>query len=97
MYYLNILYISNICRLFKIILIVGLLVATPVPTKFEVSFSTHYWSCEARGNNKIVFLVLSTVYAAFLLLFATFLAYKTRFAGRQYNRYSECKQMGLSV
>lgn len=45
----------------------------------------------------MVFLVLSTSYAACLLLFATFLAYKTRFAGKQYNRYSECKQMGLSV
>ncbi|KAL7319878.1 hypothetical protein PS15m_002964 [Mucor circinelloides] len=80
-----------------VILVVGLIVAKPVPTKFEVSFSSHYWSCEPQGSNKIIFLVLSTIYAACLLLFATFLAYKTRFAGRQYNRYSECKQMGLSV
>ncbi|CAO3619185.1 unnamed protein product [Mucor hiemalis] len=80
-----------------IILIVGLIVATPIPTKNEVSFSSHYYQCESKGSNKIVFLVLTTVYAAFLLLFATFLAYKTRLAGKQYNRYSECKQMGLSV
>ncbi|KAI8098409.1 7 transmembrane sweet-taste receptor of 3 GCPR-domain-containing protein [Gilbertella persicaria] len=80
-----------------IILVVGLLVARPVPSKFEVSYSSHYWSCEPQGNNKIVFLVLTAIYAACLLLFATFLAYKTRFAGKQYSRYSECKQMGLSV
>ena len=80
-----------------VILVVGLIVAKPVPTKFEVSFSSHYWSCEPQGSNRIVFLVLSAIYAACLLLFATFLAYKTRFAGRQYNMYSECKQMGLSV
>ncbi|GAA5809575.1 hypothetical protein MFLAVUS_002986 [Mucor flavus] len=78
--------VAGLIGLEMIILTVGLLVAKPVPTKFEVSFSTHYWSCEPQGSNKIVFLVLSTVYAAFLLLFATFLAYKTRFAGRQYNR-----------
>jgi hypothetical protein len=89
--------LTNIYTHYKIILVVGLIVTKPIPTKFEVSFSSHYWSCEPQGDNKIVFLVLSTVYGAFLLLFATFLAYKTRFAGRQYNRYSECKQMGLSV
>ncbi|KAI8985942.1 hypothetical protein BDB01DRAFT_720783, partial [Pilobolus umbonatus] len=80
-----------------VILIVGLVVARPVPTKFEVSFSSHYWSCEAPGSNRLIFLILSSIYAACLLLFATFLAYKTRLAGRQYSRYSECKQMGLSV
>lgn len=92
--------LKTVCALVgveMIILVVGLVVAKPVPTKFEVSYSSHYWLCEAQGSNKLVFLVLSTIYAAFLLLFATFLAYKTRFAGRQYNRYSECKQMGLSV
>ncbi|KAG1047499.1 hypothetical protein G6F43_010054 [Rhizopus delemar] len=81
-----------------IILIIGLIVARPLPTRFDVSFSTHYWKCATEDKGKkMVFLVLSTSYAACLLLFATFLAYKTRFAGKQYNRYSECKQMGLSV
>ncbi len=80
-----------------IILVIGLIVATPIPTKFEVNLNSHYYQCESTNSNKIVFLVLSTIYAAFLLIFATFLAYKTRLAGRQYNRYSECKQMGLSV
>ncbi|KAI8644802.1 hypothetical protein BD408DRAFT_430233, partial [Parasitella parasitica] len=80
-----------------VILVVGLIVTKPLPTKSQVSFSSHYWTCEPQGSNKVVFLVLSTIYAACLLLFATFLAYKTRFAGRQYARYSECKQMGLSV
>ncbi|KAI9487658.1 MAG: 7 transmembrane sweet-taste receptor of 3 GCPR-domain-containing protein [Benjaminiella poitrasii] len=80
-----------------IILVVGLMITKPVPTKFQVSFSSHYWTCEPQGNNKLLFLILSAIYAACLLLFATFLAYKTRFAGKQYSRYSECKQMGLSV
>ncbi|RCH82206.1 hypothetical protein CU097_002060, partial [Rhizopus azygosporus] len=81
-----------------IILVVGLIVATPIPAKIEVSYSSHYWTCVVEDNSKkIVFLVLNTSYAACLLLFATFLAYKTRFAGKQYYRYSECKQMGLSV
>ncbi|KAI7907470.1 7 transmembrane sweet-taste receptor of 3 GCPR-domain-containing protein [Cokeromyces recurvatus] len=79
------------------ILIVGLIVSKPIPTKFQASFSNHYWTCEPQGNNKLLFMILSTIYAACLLLFATFLAYKTRFAGKQYSRYSECRQMGLSV
>jgi hypothetical protein len=79
-------------------MVVSLVVSKPVPTKYDVTFSTHYWSCASKDStNKTIFLVLNTIYGASLLLFATFLAYKTRFAGRQYNRYSECKQMGLSV
>ncbi|KAI8984558.1 hypothetical protein BDF20DRAFT_802565, partial [Mycotypha africana] len=82
-----------------IILVSNLVVARPIPTKLEVNFSSHYWVCEAQGSTstRLVFLILSTIYAGCLLLFATFLAYKTRFAGKQYSRYSETKQMGLSV
>lgn len=81
-----------------IIMVVNLVVAKPMPVRYDVSFSSHYWVCDTQDKGKsIVFLVLSTCYAACLLVFATFLAYKTRFAGKQYSRYSECKQMGLSV
>ncbi|KAI8144686.1 hypothetical protein BJV82DRAFT_512765, partial [Fennellomyces sp. T-0311] len=81
-----------------IILVVGLIVNRPMPQRFDVSFSTHYWECHGtRGDAEIVFMVLSTVYAAGMLLFATFLAYKTRAAGQRYSHYSETKQMGLSV
>ncbi|KAI9251238.1 hypothetical protein BY458DRAFT_562568 [Sporodiniella umbellata] len=81
-----------------IIVIVGLTVARPIPTRYDVSFSSHYWTCSSHDkNNGIILLVLNTCYAALLLFFATFLAYKTRLAGKQYSRYSECKQMGLSV
>lgn len=79
-------------------MVVNLVVAKPMPVRYDVSFSSHYWVCDTQDKGKsIVFLVLSTCYAACLLVFATFLAYKTRFAGKQYSRYSECKQMGLSV
>ncbi|CDS09047.1 hypothetical protein LRAMOSA10407 [Lichtheimia ramosa] len=81
-----------------IIMGVGLAVSRPVPTRIDASFSRHYWQCHASNQNiELVFRVLSTVYAAIMLLFATFLAYKTRAAGRRYSHYSETKQMGLSV
>ncbi|KAI9278718.1 hypothetical protein BDA99DRAFT_14361 [Phascolomyces articulosus] len=81
-----------------IILVVGLVVSQPQPRRIDVSFTTHYWECHsARNDTEIVFLVLSTIYAAAMLLFATFLAYKTRAAGQRYSHYSETKQMGLSV
>ncbi|KAI9499196.1 hypothetical protein BDB00DRAFT_752049, partial [Zychaea mexicana] len=81
-----------------IILVIGLIVCRPQPQRIDVSFSSHYWECHAtRAATDIVFLILSTVYAAAMLLFATFLAYKTRAAGQRYSHYSETKQMGLSV
>lgn len=77
---------------------VGLAVSRPFPTRIDTSFSRHYWECHASNQKiELVFRVLSTVYAAIMLLFATFLAYKTRAAGRRYSHYSETKQMGLSV
>ena len=76
----------------------GLVVSQPQPRRIDVSFSTHYWECHAsKSDTEIVFLVLSAIYEAAMLLFATFLAYKTRAAGQRYSHYSETKQMGLSV
>ncbi|KAI8371182.1 hypothetical protein EDC96DRAFT_439588 [Choanephora cucurbitarum] len=81
----------------KVILVIGLATTRPFPEKIEITSSSHYWMCEAQGGSKVVFLVLFVIYAAILLLFATFLAAKTRSAGIQYQRYRECKQMGFSV
>ncbi|KAI8365132.1 hypothetical protein BD560DRAFT_332869, partial [Blakeslea trispora] len=79
------------------IMVIGLATTRPIPQKVELSSSSHYWMCEAQGGSRIIFLVLFVIYAALLLMFATFLAAKTRSAGIQYQRYRECKQMGFSV
>ncbi|ORZ18444.1 hypothetical protein BCR42DRAFT_299057, partial [Absidia repens] len=77
--------------------IIGLFVIKPSPVKVEVSLTQYYWSCDAGSPYKKVFGGIIGAYWGSLLLFATFLAYKTRLAGRQYSRYSECRQMGLSI
>ncbi|SAM05514.1 hypothetical protein [Absidia glauca] len=80
-----------------IILVIALIVLSPRPVKVDVSLTQYYWSCRAENPHQGVFVGVMCAYWAVLLLFATFLAYKTRLAGRQYSRYSECRQMGLSI
>ncbi|KAI8089914.1 uncharacterized protein BX664DRAFT_144452 [Halteromyces radiatus] len=80
-----------------VILIIGLAVTQPRPTKVIVSTSLYYWECSTSSNVRLVFLIIPSAYAAVMLFVATFLAYKTRLADRRYNNYSECRQMGLSV
>ncbi|KAI9300679.1 hypothetical protein BJ944DRAFT_145921, partial [Cunninghamella echinulata] len=81
-----------------ILLVAGLLIIKPRPTKFEVSLSSYYWNCDSPNDvAEKVFFSLMGAYSGLLVLFATFLAIKTRSAGKQYHRYNECRQMGLSV
>ncbi|KAI8083134.1 7 transmembrane sweet-taste receptor of 3 GCPR-domain-containing protein [Halteromyces radiatus] len=80
-----------------IILVIGLIVVTPYPEKVSVSLTQYYWSCNVEHPSKLVFAGLLCSYNGILLIFATFLAYKTRLAGKHYSRYSECRQMGLSI
>lgn len=81
-----------------VILIIGLVVTKPVPKLVKLNPSSHYWICEAEpSDSKTVFLSIGTCYAAAMLTFATFLAYKTRSAGKSYDHFNECKQMGISV
>ncbi|CAO3611813.1 unnamed protein product [Cunninghamella echinulata] len=80
-----------------VILTVGLAVTQPRPTRVIVTSSTYYWECSTNSNYRLVFQVILSTYAAIMLCVATYLAYKTRLAGKQYSRYNECKQMGLSV
>ncbi|KAI8376578.1 uncharacterized protein BYT42DRAFT_605670 [Radiomyces spectabilis] len=89
--------VSLVVGVDMVILAIGMIISTPAPLKVDVSFSNHYWTCQTRQGPRLAFMILLSIYAAGLLLFATFLAYKTRLAGRHYTRYSECKQMGLSV
>ncbi|KAI9006670.1 hypothetical protein CLU79DRAFT_712508 [Phycomyces nitens] len=81
----------------QIILCIGLIVSRPTPTMTTISVSVYYWECKPQSDYRIVFAALMGIYVMFLLVFATFLAYKTRLAGRQYSHYNECRQMGLSV
>ncbi|KAI9306258.1 hypothetical protein BJ944DRAFT_160199 [Cunninghamella echinulata] len=80
-----------------IILTVGLAVTQPRPARVIASSSTYYWECSTNSSYRLVFQVILSTYAAIMLCVATYLAYKTRLAGKQYSRYNECKQMGLSV
>ncbi|KAL7317119.1 hypothetical protein PS15m_003516 [Mucor circinelloides] len=80
------------------VLIIGLLVSPPEPILVKVNPTSHYWVCEAAPTvNRTIFLSFGAIYAGAMLIFATFLAYKTRSAGKHYDHYNECKQMGISV
>lgn len=63
-----------------------------------VSKSAYYTDCAFEGGpGHTVFVSLLTLFGSFQLIFATFLAFKTRSVGRNYSKYSEYKQIGLSV
>ncbi|KAI9486341.1 MAG: periplasmic binding protein-like I [Benjaminiella poitrasii] len=62
-----------------------------------VSRSAYYVDCAFEGANHTVFVSLLAFFGALQLLFATFLAFKTKAVGRNYSKYSEYKQIGLSV
>lgn len=80
------------------VLIIGMVISPTEPRMVYVNPTSHYWSCESGPSvSKTIFLCFNAIYAAAMLGFATFLAYKTRSAGRHYDHYNECKQMGISV
>ncbi|KAI8640132.1 hypothetical protein BD408DRAFT_445435 [Parasitella parasitica] len=80
------------------VLIIGLAVSPPEPVLVQVTPTTHYWVCDASpAISRTIFLSFGAIYAGAMLIFATFLAYKTRLAGRHYDHYNECKQMGICV
>lgn len=63
-----------------------------------VSKNAYYTDCAFDGSaGHTVFVSLLTLFGSFQLMFATFLAFKTRSVGRNYSKYSEYKQIGLSV
>ncbi|KAI7872294.1 7 transmembrane sweet-taste receptor of 3 GCPR-domain-containing protein [Spinellus fusiger] len=65
--------------------------------KIPVSGVAYYASCSYHGATHPYFLWFLTIFAAGQLVFATFLAFKTRTVGKNYSKYSEYKQIGLSV
>ena len=79
-------------------MIVGLIVTRPVPELVSVSSTSKYWTCDSEMTVvRTLFFWVETCSGAIMLLFATFLAYKTRSAGKSYDHFNECKQMGISV
>ncbi|KAI8376579.1 uncharacterized protein BYT42DRAFT_534211 [Radiomyces spectabilis] len=80
-----------------IILIVWLSLSKVQTVNVPVSRTAYYVGCSYTGSSHTVFVSLLTVFAAAQLAFATFLAFKTRSVGKNYSKYSEYKQIGLSV
>jgi hypothetical protein len=62
-----------------------------------VSRNAYYVDCAFEGPNDTIFVSLLALLGSLELAFATFLAFKTRSVGRNYSKYSEYKQIGLSV
>lgn len=62
-----------------------------------VSRNAYYVDCAFEGANHTVFVSLLALFGSLELAFATFLAFKTRSVGKNYSKYSEYKQIGLSV
>ncbi|KAI9272943.1 hypothetical protein BDA99DRAFT_432499, partial [Phascolomyces articulosus] len=68
-----------------------------IPIKVPVSSTAYYVKCSFQGPSNSVFTTLLTIVAGAQLVFATFLAIKTRTVGKSYSKYSEYKQIGISV
>ncbi|ORX62313.1 hypothetical protein DM01DRAFT_263868 [Hesseltinella vesiculosa] len=83
-----------------VLLMIGLVLTRPEPIRRVVTSSSYYWECGTTAGGPAVrytFMIIPGVYGAMMLMVATYLVYQTRLAGKQYHRYSECKQMGICV
>ena len=73
-------------------------VSTSVSTvNIPASKDAYYVDCAFEGANHNVFVSLLALFGSLQLIFATYLALKTRSVGRDYSKYSEYKQIGFSV
>jgi hypothetical protein len=63
----------------------------------DITRTSYYVACSYVHPASEVFLALMATYAIGLLVFATFLAIKTRSVGASYTKYSETKQIGMCV
>ncbi|KAI9257748.1 hypothetical protein EDC94DRAFT_174533 [Helicostylum pulchrum] len=71
--------------------------STVSTVNIPVSRNAYYIDCAFEGANHHIFVSLLTLFGSLQLALATFLAFKTRSVGRNYSKYSEYKQIGLSV
>ncbi|CAO3612776.1 unnamed protein product [Cunninghamella blakesleeana] len=62
-----------------------------------ISRDAYYVGCTYNGITHTASVTILCILAAFELVFATFLAFKTRKVGKSYSKYSEYKQIGVSV
>ncbi|CEP13767.1 hypothetical protein [Parasitella parasitica] len=82
----------------SVILIAWFVSVTVSTVNVPVSRTAYYTDCSYEGGvGHTVFITLLTIFGSFQLMFATYLAFKTRSVGRNYSKYSEYKQIGLSV
>ncbi|KAI8640133.1 hypothetical protein BD408DRAFT_445423 [Parasitella parasitica] len=82
----------------SVILIAWFVSVTVSTVNVPVSRTAYYTDCSYEGGvGHTVFITLLTLFGSFQLMFATYLAFKTRSVGRNYSKYSEYKQIGLSV
>jgi hypothetical protein len=80
-----------------IVLVLWLCICSPHVIAVPVSSNAYYKACSYNGSSHMLFVTLLTLIAACELAFAIFLAFKTRFIGKTYSKYSEFKQIGMSI
>ncbi|KAI8989373.1 hypothetical protein BDB01DRAFT_537810 [Pilobolus umbonatus] len=80
-----------------IILVIWLTTNTISIIPVNISYNSYYNDCNYEGVDHRIFISLLALSGALQLGFATFLAFKTRAVGKTYSKYSEYKQIGLSV
>lgn len=73
---------------------VWLFKAPPTLDQITMPDFTAYWACSNATGSSTPFFVLIVVYNVFLLLIATYLAYKNRNVAANYN---ECRQIAFVV
>lgn len=81
----------------KSLLVAWLSTSKIITIEVPLSRTTYYVQCSYQGSASSVFTTILTVVAGIQLLFATFLAIKTRTVGKRYSKYSEYRQIGISV
>ncbi|KAI8097086.1 uncharacterized protein BX664DRAFT_256966, partial [Halteromyces radiatus] len=88
---------GSILLLETIIIVLWFCLCIPQTRSNPVSQNAYYLGCYYNGPSHPLFVTLLTLIASCELAFATFLAFKTRAIGRNYSKYSEYKQIGLSI
>ncbi|KAJ2961929.1 hypothetical protein NQZ79_g2877 [Umbelopsis isabellina] len=71
--------------------------STVKSTAVDMTHDSYYQTCAYLHPTEDVFMGLMATFCIGLLVFATFLAIKTRRVGASYSKYSETKQIGICV
>ncbi|ORZ15701.1 7 transmembrane sweet-taste receptor of 3 GCPR-domain-containing protein [Absidia repens] len=87
---------GSIMLIEMVTLVLWLCLCNPQTFMVPMPGNSYYIDCLYNGPSD-AFVVFLTLIAACELAFAAFLAYKTRSVGKNYSKYSEYKQLALSV